>query len=107
MSELPNKITIGDKYGPAMTMTDQDEATAYFEKCVRHCMTFGSSREEAEKIERSNFGYYAGYYSNATRERVERLFGCAHPIFGKISEVGAPTTEQAFEAGRKIGARAT
>ena len=32
---MPRNISIGDKYGPAMKVTDADEARAYFEACVR------------------------------------------------------------------------
>lgn len=97
---FPSRITIGDKYGPAMKITDQAEADAYFVRCVEHTMQFvGGSREEAERIERVNLGYYAGYYDDETRKRVERLFKCAHPIFGKIEEVGAPSAEEALQAG--------
>jgi hypothetical protein len=91
---LPMKITIGDKYGPAMEMTDQAEADAYFERCVRHtsewlfmegkAKSIALARPEAERIERINFGYFAGYYDSATRQRVERLFRCAHPVFGAL-----------------------
>lgn len=96
---LRKNITIGEKYGPAMEMTDQAEADGYFEACVAHCMSFGSERAEAEEIERSNLGYYAGYYSNETRERVERLFRCKHPVFGAITEKGPPSFGQALRAG--------
>lgn len=82
--KLPDGITIGDKYAPAMEIIDQVEADAYFEACVEHMMRFGKSRVDAEAIERMNLAYYAGYYDNATRERVERLFRCAHPIFGAL-----------------------
>lgn len=94
-------MTIQECYGPAMMIEDQAEADAYFEQCVAHCMNFGKTREEAEKIERSNLAYYAGYYDTETRERVERLFRCAHPVFGSIAEQGAPTVMQAFAAGVK------
>ena len=33
-----DQVTISDKYGPAMEITDQEEADAYFEACVKHCM---------------------------------------------------------------------
>jgi hypothetical protein len=99
--KMKKDITIGEKYRPAMEITDQEEADRYFEICVQHTMTFGKSRKEAEKIERSNLGYYAGYYSEEVRERVERLFKCAHPVFGSIAENGSPTSEEAFEAGKK------
>jgi hypothetical protein len=102
MMALPDQITFGDKYDPAMKITDQAEADAYFEKCVSHSMSFGHSRAEAEKIEKSNIGYWAGYYDNDTRERVERLFKCAHPVFGSITKVGAPTPEEAFQEGERL-----
>lgn len=103
---LPDKITYGDKYGPAMKITDQAEADRYFAECVEHTMRRlpTDDRAEAERIERSNLGYYAGYYSNETRERVERLFRSAHPIFGAIAEKGPPTPEEAFEMGRALAA---
>jgi hypothetical protein len=95
---FPDQITIGDKYRPAMTIEDQTEADAYFEQCVEHTMRFGKkSREEAESIERANLGYFAGYYSHDTRRRVERLFRCAHPIFGSIAQNGPPTAEETRE----------
>lgn len=84
-------VTIGDKYRPAMEITDQAEADAYFDSCVRHTMSFGLSEEEAASIERQNLGYFAGYYDHETRERVERLFRCAHPVFGAIAQNGPPT----------------
>jgi hypothetical protein len=102
---MKQNITAGEKYGPAMKITEQAAADAYFEECVQHNMTFGTAREEAEKIEHANLGYWAGYYNNETRERVERLFRCAHPIFGAISQNGPPTPEEAFEAGVQAGQR--
>jgi hypothetical protein len=100
---IPHTVTYGAKYGPAMEITDQAHADAYFEECVAHTMGHGKTRAEAEEIERLNLGYYAGYYSNETRERIERLFRCAHPIFGSIAEKGAPTPEQALQADIKLG----
>ena len=100
---MKHDITIGEKYDPAMSIKDQAEADRYFEECVQHTMSWGQCREQAEAIERANLGYYAGYCTNETRARVERLFHCAHPIFGAIAKRGAPTTEEAFEIGRRIG----
>lgn len=100
---LPDKITIGDKYGPAMAMTDQAEADAYFEACVEHAMRFnGNDAAAAKKVEKQNLGYCAGYYGTETRERVERLFRCAHPIFGSIATNGAPSVADALNAGRNM-----
>lgn len=99
MTDMPDQISIGDKYGPGMKIEDQAEADAYFEKCVEHTMRFGKTREEAEKVEKSNFGYFAGYCDEATRHRVERLFRCSHPVFGSIEKYGQPSPEDAFKAG--------
>lgn len=99
---LPDKISIADKYRPAMLITDQAAADTYFARCVEHTMRFGKSAEEAAKIERINLGYYAGYYSHETRARVETLFRCAHPIFGSIAENGPPTPDAALAAGIKL-----
>ena len=101
---MDQQITMGEKYGPAMKITDQAEADAYFEECVQHQLGFGeSTREEAEHIERSNLGYVAGYGDNETRARVERLFKCAHPIFGAIAQYDPPTPEEALEIGKRLG----
>lgn len=84
---MDDNITIGQKYGPAMKITSQDEANAYFLECVNHTMKVGKvSREEAERIERGNIGYYAGYYDSETRERMKRLFLAEHPIFDKATK---------------------
>lgn len=98
---MNRNITIGDKYSPAMTITDQAEADRYFEECVLHSMMFGNSREKAEDIERQNLGYFVGYCSAETRERVERLFRCKHPIFGSIAENGQSRAALAFSLGRE------
>lgn len=106
MNPLPDKITIGNKYDPAMKITDQAEADAYFERCVEHTMRMQPcERAEAERIERANLGYYAGYGPHETRRRVERLFKCAHPILGAVAAVGAPTQEEALQSGLDWTAR--
>jgi hypothetical protein len=93
-------ITIGAKYCPAMEIRNQADADAYFALCVDHCMSFGGkTRMEAEAIERKNLGYFAGYYDHETRERVERLFKCEHPMLGKIAETGPLTADELLAAG--------
>ena len=79
-------MTIAERYDPAMTITEEKEADAYFEVLVVYAMrTFGKSREEAERDERTSLGYYAAYFGRETRERVEKLFDCEHPVFGPVS----------------------
>lgn len=95
---MEKNITIGDKYRPAIEVTTKEEAAAYFERCVEHCMSFDKTREEAERIERINIGYFAGYYDYATRQRIEALYGAPHPVFGSSQ----PTAEEAFNAGVRL-----
>ena len=87
MNQEPvNNLTLRELYGPAMEVETQEEADALFETLVaRMTKAHGVSQSDAEMIQRSNLGYYAGYYGPETRERVERLFKCAHPVFGPIS----------------------
>jgi len=99
---LPMQITLGDKYGPAMRLETQKDADAYFERLVAHCMAHGSPRDDAERIERENLGYFAAYYGDETRARIERLFRCEHPILGAIATTGPVQPEAALEAGKAL-----
>lgn len=100
---MKKNITTGEKYTPAMSIVDERKAALYFEKCVKHNMSFGTPRKKAERIERTNLGYWAGYYDEETRRRVEKLFKCKHPVFGSIEKNGPPTALEAFEMGKKMG----
>jgi hypothetical protein len=95
--------TIGERYDPAMKIEDQAEADAFFEKLLTDQLDAGISREKAEDIERSNLGYFAGYYDRTTRMRVERLFRCKHPVFGSVEESDALTPKEIFEKGMQLG----
>jgi hypothetical protein len=59
--------------------------------------------DNAEQIAKGNIGYFAGYYDNKVRVRVEKLYNCAHPIFGSIAEKGAPGPMEAFKMGLNLG----
>lgn len=105
--KLPSRITIGEKYQPAMEIKHQALADEYFERLVHHnlqCQTEAGESHDVDKAiatERANLGYFAGYYDSETRGRVERLFQCSHPIFGKISE-HVPNFSEALDAGREM-----
>lgn len=49
----------------------------------------------------ANVGYIAGYYDAETRRRIYELTGTVHPIFGTAT----PTSEEAFDAGRRMMAQ--
>jgi hypothetical protein len=98
--ENKSDLTYGETLGPAMEIKDQAEADQYFKDYLEwEVKQLGGDVEKAMEICKSNLGYYAGYYSNETRERVEKLFLCSHPIFGSIKANGVPTAKEAFEMG--------
>lgn len=103
-------LTFGECLGPAMDITDQDDADQYFKDYVAYTQRHIDEDVEdqplsAEEVVRENLGYFAGYYDGETRTRVERLFACAHPVFGAIAEKGTPTPEEAFEMGRELAGK--
>jgi hypothetical protein len=104
MTTLTKDATIAEVYGPAMEIADQPTADSYFTLLVERTMSLAEvTKEEAESRMRENLAYYAGYFDNETRERVERLFKCAHPIFGAIAEKGPITPGEAFKLGQELG----
>lgn len=90
-----------------MLIQDKEQADKYFDCLVEETMTrFKIDREAAEAVERKNLGYWAGYYGDQVREKVERLFDCQHPYFGKIAHVGPVTADKAFLMGLRMGEQA-
>lgn len=98
------ELTYGDLLRPAMSITEQEDADQYLVAYVAHIQEFLDKEPRAdgltaEQIAKTNLGYFAGYYDSETRERVERLFRCQHPVFGAIAANGPPTPEETFAAG--------
>lgn len=95
-------LTYGECLDPAMNITDQKDAdqylSAYIEFQKSH-MTEASGKHTPEEICKINLGYWAGYYGNDVRGRVERLFMCSHPVFGSITENGIPSNKEAYTCG--------
>jgi hypothetical protein len=89
-----------------MLIDTQADADEYLELLIRyHMAKHKVDRETATTIQKENLAYFAEYRDNTTRERVERLFACAHPIFGRIAINGPPTSEQAFRMGLDLAKR--
>lgn len=102
--KLTKGMTVDQIYAPAMEITGQSEADDYLAAIVCHLVEdWGKSIAEASQIAKKNLAYYAGYYDSETRERVERLFQCEHPVLGSIAEKGIPTFEEAFNIGVQMG----
>ncbi len=97
---------------PAMKITDKDDADQYLESYVSYLIPYVIDNnkdkddifiyEESVKIAKYNLGYYAGYFDNSTRERVEKLFNCSHPVFGSIATNGEMTALEAFNFRKNI-----
>lgn len=99
-------LTYGDCLHPAMKITDPEDAQQYLRAYIAYTQKHldkepRTDSKTAEEICKINLGYFAGYYDDETRKRVEKLFCCSHPIFGSIESNGSSTAEQAFEAGRQ------
>lgn len=109
--ENKTSLTIGECLAPAMEIKTQKIADeymkdyiAYLDKEIAWSFEAGNAIARgdfttAEQLAKTNLSYYAGYYDDETRERVERLFDCEHPIFGRLSEMGKPTGEESFQCG--------
>ena len=80
-------MSYGELYGPAMLVQTQEEADAQWQRLVEYGMANFEKRsyEDVVKTMKSNLGYYSGYYGAETIERVQRLFKCSHPVFGKVN----------------------
>ena len=105
--ENKETLTYGECLGPAMEITDPQDAQQYLAKYLKWIQKAldKEPRDDnmtAEDIAKVNLGYFAGYYDDETRVRVEKLFTCSHPIFGTIKDNGTPTADQAFQMGKDL-----
>jgi hypothetical protein len=101
--------TRNDTFDAAMRITDQVEADDWLRRAVDARLRILSApgmpevtREHVERSIRDDLAYFAGYYGDEVRERVERLFDCAHPYFAKIADNGPSTFEEALRMGMAI-----
>lgn len=104
-SQNKETLTYGEALEPVMKITNAEDAAQYKAAYIAYTekfLTNGKSESglSAEEIVNHNLGYFAGYYSDDTRARVEKLFNCSHPVFGSIKTNGRPTGKEAFECGK-------
>jgi hypothetical protein len=97
-----------------MEIRDQAQADIFLQRCVAEIALVGGwdvtqldqeTLATAERFVRAQVGYFAGYYDDETRARVERLFKCSHPVFGSIETNGPASPAAAFRAGIELGKR--
>ena len=85
-------LTYGDCLKPAMDITAAADARQYLKDYIAYIQTKLDEEPRkysmtAAQIAAINLRYFAGYYDNETRVRVERLFKCknAAPINYQLS----------------------
>lgn len=90
-----------------LRVATQEDARTMVAIAVNRMLADEPSRspDEAEAEVRTSIAYHAGRLSNEERAHVERVFECAHPIFGAIATNAPPTAEQALAMGMALGAR--
>lgn len=96
--------TIGEIFDTALNLakTDKYRAGVFFNVYVNYVQNANEcNREEAEKIVKSNFGYYSGYFNKEVSNIIYSTYCCEHPIFGKRPFDVSP--EDAYLAGLKAG----
>lgn|SRR6185437_1358082 len=101
--EFPDDATWGEIYGPAMDVQTEAEAEAYLARIISLMRRKDQnlSEEGARYTALSNVGYWTGYCSDETAERVKRLYHTTHPIFGDAKL----TTEELLRMGIEYGER--
>jgi hypothetical protein len=109
-SNIKDGANIGDLYNPAIEIAktgDKEKAKRYFDALVSHALEYSKietpeediSKDEMERIVHSNLGYWAGYHDKGTIEKVHKVYGSSHPIFGNST----PTPSEAFNMGLEFG----
>ena len=94
--------TYGEQFTEALACKTKEEASAYLEEEILCTMNMsGRTHDEAKEMVLSNLGYMAGYYDHETAQKINRLFGAVHPVFGSAHY--HKTLEEAFEAGIRHG----
>lgn len=100
-------LTHGECLHPAMKITEPEDAQQYlraYAAFLQAAIDRDGPRDgrTGESVAKFNLGYFAGYYDDETRMRVERLFCCEHPFLGSAA-ANRPTPEQALAAGIAAG----
>lgn len=78
--------TIGQIFDEALRLAkegDLNECKRFFRGYIEHIADDrGCTLDEADKIARSNIGYFAGYCDNKTVKLIYDTYDLSHPIFG-------------------------
>lgn len=97
--------TMGEVFEFALNLakTNKEEAQNFFKAYVEYILEDNdkvNTIEEAERITKSNLGYFAGYYNQEVCDIIYETYQCSHPIFGdKPFSVSA---EDAYKKGIEL-----
>ena len=103
-----NLNTMGEVFDKALQLAkeNKEEAKNFFKLYIEYILENNdkvNSLEEAEKIAKANFGYFAGYYNPEVCDIIYKTYQCSHPIFGdKPFSVSA---EDAYKKGIEISSK--
>lgn len=90
--------------GLILAKTNKQEAQNFFKQYIQYILEDNdkvNTIEEAERIAKSNFGYYAGYFNQEVCDIIYKTYQCSHPIFGDKPFAVSP--EEAYQKGLEIG----
>lgn len=97
---MPKEVNFNALYAGAMTAKTAPEADRWVKVITYMIATLDPNKAgRALYIVKNSIGYLSGYQSSAERDRIEQLYGTAHPLFGSVADNGEPTPEQAFALG--------
>lgn len=86
--------------GLQLAKENKKEAQEFFKQYIQFILEDNDevhTIEEAERIAKSNFGYFAGYYNSNVCDLIYKTYQCSHPIFGdKPFDV---SSEEAYKKG--------
>lgn len=90
--------------GLQLAKENKEESQEFFKQYIQFILEDNdkvNTLEEAERIAKSNFGYYAGYFDQEVCDIVYKTYQCSHPIFGDKPFDISP--EEAYKKGLEIG----
>ena len=101
-----NEKTFGEVFNKALELAkeNKNEAQEFFKQYIQFILEDNdkvNTIEEAERIAKSNFGYFAGYYSQEVCDIIYKTYQCSHPIFGDKPFSVSP--EEAYQKGLELG----
>ena len=101
-----NGKTFGEIFnnGLKLAKENKNEAQEFFKQYIQFILEDNdkvNTIEDAERIAKSNFGYFAGYYTQEVCDIIYETYQCSHPIFGDKPFSVSP--EEAYQKGLELG----